>query len=95
MLCAQRQNKWPMKIRNVYGISEMATSHHVMNDDLLEERLVQMWPDYPCFYDVRDASCKSATADKEGTVIIFNEIVLYKYCISSINHSSMQLQLLQ
>jgi len=34
----------------------------IVNDDLLDDRLVQMWPDYPCLYDVRDA-----TTDKGGT----------------------------
>ena len=37
----------------------MAMTHDIVNDDLLEDRLVQMWPDYPCLYDVRDASVKS------------------------------------
>ena len=37
---------------------ELATTHDIVNDDLLEERLVQMCPDYPCLYDVRRASVK-------------------------------------
>ena len=60
-LCAQRQkNNWPTKIRSVYGISERATTHDIVNDMLLlEDRMVQMWPNYPCVYDVRATSFKS------------------------------------
>ncbi len=49
-----------MKIRSVYGISEMATTHGIENDVLLEDKLVKMWPDYPCTYDVRAASFKNS-----------------------------------
>ena len=37
----------------------MATTHYTVNDVVLENRLVQMWPAYPCLYDVRAASFKS------------------------------------
>ena len=35
-----------MKIRSVNGISEMATTHDIVNDVMLEDKLVQMGPDY-------------------------------------------------
>ena len=39
-----------MKIRSVYGISEMATTYDIVNGVLLEDKLVEMWPDYPCLH---------------------------------------------
>ena len=36
---------WPMKIRSIDSISEMATTHDIVNDVLLEDKLVQIWPD--------------------------------------------------
>ena len=45
---------WPTKIRSVYGISEMATTHELVNDEV-----VQMWPYYPCLYGTRAPSFKS------------------------------------
>ena len=42
----------------VSSISEMATTRDIVNDVLFEDRLVQMWPDYPCLYDARPASFK-------------------------------------
>ena len=48
-----------MKIHSVYGISEMATTYDIVNEVLLEDKLVQMWPDYPCLYDVGAASFKN------------------------------------
>ena len=52
-LCARRQNT--LANENAYGISEMETTHDIVNVVLLEDRRVQMWPDYPCLYDVRAA----------------------------------------
>ena len=37
----------------------MATTSEIVNDVLLENKLVQMWPDYPCLYDVRSAVFKN------------------------------------
>ncbi|KAK2185219.1 hypothetical protein NP493_241g00020 [Ridgeia piscesae] len=37
----------------------MATTNDIVNDMLLEDKLVQMWPDYSCLYDVRAASFKN------------------------------------
>ena len=48
-----------MKIRSVYGISEMATTHELVNDVLLEVEVVKMWPYCPCLYDVQAASFKN------------------------------------
>ena len=48
-----------MKICRVYVISEMATTSEIVNVVLLEDKLVQMWLDYPCLYDVRSAIFKN------------------------------------
>jgi len=58
-MCSAAEINWPTKIRSVYGISERATTHDIVNDVLLKDRLVQMWPDYPCLYDVRTIPFKS------------------------------------
>ena len=26
---------------------------HMVNEIILEDRLVELWPDYPCLYDIR------------------------------------------
>jgi len=44
-MCSAANLNWPMKIRSVNGISEMATTHDIVNDVLLKDKLVQMWPD--------------------------------------------------
>lgn len=31
----------------------------VVNDVLLEEKLVELWPDFPCLYDVRSTDFKN------------------------------------
>jgi len=36
----------------------MAITHDIVFDGLLEDRLVQMWPDYPWLYYVRAVSFK-------------------------------------
>ena len=53
------KNKLANENRSVSDLLEMAMIHDIVNQDLLEDRLVQMWPDYPCLYDVRDASVQS------------------------------------
>ena len=55
-MCPAAKIYWPVNIRSVYGFSGMPTTHDVVNDVLLEDRLVQMWPDCPCLYDVRATS---------------------------------------
>ncbi|KAI0241599.1 hypothetical protein LSAT2_023485 [Lamellibrachia satsuma] len=37
----------------------MATTSEIVKDVLLEDKLIQMWPDYPCLYDVRSAAFKN------------------------------------
>ena len=42
----------------------MATSvnhsvNDMVNDVLLEDKLVELWPDYPCLYDVRSPEFKN------------------------------------
>ena len=56
-MCSVAKINWSMKIR-VYGISAMATTLDTVIDVLLGDCVVQMWPDYPCLYDVRAASFK-------------------------------------
>ena len=33
-------------------------SNSVLNEVMAEEKLVELWPDYPCLYDVRSADFK-------------------------------------
>ena len=33
-------------------------SNSVLNKVMAEEKLVELWPDYPCLYDVRPADFK-------------------------------------
>ena len=47
-MCSAAKINWPIKLRSVFGISEMAIAHDIVNDMLLEDKLVQMLPDYPC-----------------------------------------------
>ena len=35
-MCSTAKINWPMKIRSVYGISEMATTRDIVTDVLLE-----------------------------------------------------------
>jgi hypothetical protein len=39
----------------------MATNdgNNLVNDVLLDDQLVELWPDYPCLYDVRAAEFKN------------------------------------
>ena len=65
-----------MKIRSVYGISEMATTHDIVNDVLLEDKL---WLYYSCLYDVRAACFKNrdvrqlAMEEIDGKNMVLNE----------------------
>ena len=57
-MCSAAKINWQQSC-SVYGISEMATTHGIVNDVLLEDKLVQMWPDYPCLYEVKAPSFKN------------------------------------
>ena len=37
----------------------MATSSVVVSEALLEDKLADIWPDYPCLYDVRSRDFKN------------------------------------
>ena len=49
-MCSAAKLNWPMKTRIVYGISEMVTTHDIVNDVLREDKQDQMWLVYPCTY---------------------------------------------
>jgi hypothetical protein len=34
-------------------------SNEVLNEIVAEEKLVEIWPDHPCLYDVRSADFKN------------------------------------
>ena len=53
----------------------------IMNEMLTEDKLVQMWPDFPCLYDVQSSAfknrnlCQQAMETIVGRHVINNERV--------------------
>ncbi len=46
----------------------MAETNEYVNETLLEEKLLDIWPDYPCLYDVRSPIFKNREKREDAII---------------------------
>ena len=56
-------------------------SNEFINDALLEEKLVDLWPDYPCLYDVRSQDFKDRNKRDKATSEIAEKLEQSDKCL--------------
>ena len=48
------------------NMADQNQTHELVSDVLFEDHLVDMWPQYPCLYDVRSSNFKNRDSREKG-----------------------------
>jgi hypothetical protein len=51
--------------------NKIAGQSERLTDSILEDKIADIWPDYPCFYDVRSPDFKTAILEKRSFSFFF------------------------